>query len=182
MVVNGTKKHPTKSNSAEHYRMVQIVAKRYWSVSKGTKRYWTVLSVSEWNWYCTVPNDAEWYQMLPNKTQSLLLGNPTNPSMAVLGPLWLYEAGHWQIEPTTVLPLLKSDSKTENSDYFLTIFRGKCGLLSLLGQILIWMQTLSLIYNTSLAAPGALAHLLQRRTVCNTSPSALSKIAHGVPK
>ena len=100
MVVNGTKQHPTKPNSAEHYRMVQIVAKRYWSVSKGTKRYWTVLSVSELNWYCTVPNDAEWYQMLPNKTQSLLLGNPTNPSMAVLGPLWLYEAGHWQIVPT----------------------------------------------------------------------------------
>ena len=34
------------------------------------------------------------------RTQSLLLGNPTNPSMAVLGPLWLYEAAHWQIVPT----------------------------------------------------------------------------------
>ena len=34
------------------------------------------------------------------RTQSLLLGNPTNPSMAVLGPLWLYEAVHWQIVPT----------------------------------------------------------------------------------
>ena len=37
---------------------------------------------------------------LDEQTQSLLLGNPTNSSMAELGPLWLYEAGHWQIEPT----------------------------------------------------------------------------------
>ena len=36
--------------------------------------------------------------------------------------------------------------------------------------------------NTSLAAPGALAHRLQRRTACNTSPPALSKMADGVPK
>ena len=36
--------------------------------------------------------------------------------------------------------------------------------------------------NTSLAAPGALAHRLQRRTACNTSPPALSKMANGVPK
>ena len=35
--------------------------------------------------------------------------------------------------------------------------------------------------NTSLAAPGAVAHRLQRRTVCNTSPPALSKMADGVP-
>ena len=28
------------------------------------------------------------------RTQSLLFGNPTNPSMAVLGPRWLYEAEH----------------------------------------------------------------------------------------
>ena len=34
------------------------------------------------------------------RTQSLLFGNPTNPSMAVLGPRWLYEAEHWKIEPT----------------------------------------------------------------------------------
>ena len=31
--------------------------------------------------------------------------------------------------------------------------------------------------NTSLAAPGALAHRLQRRTACNTSPPNLSKMA-----
>ena len=31
--------------------------------------------------------------------------------------------------------------------------------------------------NTSLEAPGALAHRLQRRTACNTSPPALSKMA-----
>ena len=36
--------------------------------------------------------------------------------------------------------------------------------------------------NTSLAAPGALAHRLQRRTACNTSPPAISKMANGVPK
>ena len=36
--------------------------------------------------------------------------------------------------------------------------------------------------NTSLAAPGALAHRLQRRTACNTSPPTLSKMADGVPK
>ena len=30
--------------------------------------------------------------------------------------------------------------------------------------------------NTSLVAPGALAHRLQRRTTCNTSPPALSKM------
>ena len=36
--------------------------------------------------------------------------------------------------------------------------------------------------NTSLAAPGALAHRLQRRTACNTSPPALSKMADRVPK
>ena len=34
--------------------------------------------------------------------------------------------------------------------------------------------------NTSLAAPGALAHRLQRRTACNTSPPTLSKMADGV--
>ena len=28
------------------------------------------------------------------RTQSLLFGNPTNPSMTVLGPRWLYEAEH----------------------------------------------------------------------------------------
>ena len=43
-------------------------------------------------------------------------------------------------------------------------------------------DSLNLIHNTSLAAPGALAHRLQRRTVCNTSPPALSKMADGVPK
>ena len=38
--------------------------------------------------------------------------------------------------------------------------------------------------NTSLAAPGALAHRVQCSTVCNTSPpsSSLSKMANGVPK
>ena len=36
--------------------------------------------------------------------------------------------------------------------------------------------------NTSLAAPGALAHRLQRLTVCNTSLPALSKMADGVRK
>ena len=34
--------------------------------------------------------------------------------------------------------------------------------------------------NTSLAAPGALAHRLQRRTACNTSSPTLSKMADGV--
>ena len=34
------------------------------------------------------------------------------------------------IKGTTVLPLLNSDSKMENSDFFLTIFRGKFGLFS----------------------------------------------------
>ena len=36
--------------------------------------------------------------------------------------------------------------------------------------------------NTSLAAPGALAHRLQRRTACNTSPPAKSNMADGVWK
>ena len=36
--------------------------------------------------------------------------------------------------------------------------------------------------NTSLAAPGALAHRLQRCTACNTSPPNLSKMADGVWK
>ena len=36
--------------------------------------------------------------------------------------------------------------------------------------------------NTSLAAPGALAHRLQRRTACNTSPPNLSKMADGAWK
>ena len=34
--------------------------------------------------------------------------------------------------------------------------------------------------NTSLAAPWALAHRLQRRTACNTSPPAEPKMADGV--
>ena len=41
---------------------------------------------------------------------------------------------------------------------------------------------LKIMVNTSLAAPGALAHRLQRRTACNTSPPALSKMADRVPK
>ena len=36
--------------------------------------------------------------------------------------------------------------------------------------------------NTGLAALGALAHRLQRRTACNTSPPAESKMANGVWK
>ena len=36
--------------------------------------------------------------------------------------------------------------------------------------------------NTSLAAPGALAHRLQRPTACNTSPPNLSKMADGAWK
>ena len=36
--------------------------------------------------------------------------------------------------------------------------------------------------NTSLAAPEALAHRLQRRTACNTSPPNLSKMADGAWK
>ena len=36
--------------------------------------------------------------------------------------------------------------------------------------------------NTSLAAKGALAHRLQRRTACNTSPPAESKMADRVWK
>ena len=36
--------------------------------------------------------------------------------------------------------------------------------------------------NTSLAAPGALAHRLQRRTACNTSPPNISKMADGAWK
>ena len=43
-------------------------------------------------------------------------------------------------------------------------------------------QFLTELNNTSLAAPGALAHRLQRCSVCNTSPPALSKMADGVPK
>ena len=39
-----------------------------------------------------------------------------------------------------------------------------------------------LIKNTSLVAPGALAHRLQRPTACNTSPPTLSKMADGVWK
>ena len=39
-----------------------------------------------------------------------------------------------------------------------------------------------IVENTSLAAPGALAHRLQRPTACNTSLPALSKMADGVPK
>ena len=34
--------------------------------------------------------------------------------------------------------------------------------------------------NTSIAAPGPLAHRLQRRTACNTSPLTLSKLADGI--
>ena len=45
--------------------------------------------------FLSPPYEGWWF-----RTQSLLLGNPTNPSMAELGPLWLYEAGRWQIEPT----------------------------------------------------------------------------------
>ena len=44
------------------------------------------------------------------------------------------------------------------------------------------VQLYSTGLNTSLAAPGALAHRLQRRTACNTSPPAISKMADGVPK
>ena len=40
----------------------------------------------------------------------------------------------------------------------------------------------NLFRNTSLAAPGALAHRLQRRTACNTSPPNLSKMADGAWK
>ena len=36
--------------------------------------------------------------------------------------------------------------------------------------------------NTNLASPGALAHRLQRRTACNTSPPNLSKMADGAWK
>ena len=36
--------------------------------------------------------------------------------------------------------------------------------------------------NTSLALPGALAHCLQHRTACDTSPPALFKMADKVPK
>ena len=36
--------------------------------------------------------------------------------------------------------------------------------------------------NTSLAAPGALAHRLQRRTACNSSTPNLSKMADGAWK
>ena len=43
-------------------------------------------------------------------------------------------------------------------------------------------KTMKMYTNTSLAAPGALAHRLQRQTACNTSPPALSKMANGVPK
>ena len=45
LVANDTKQHPTKPNSAEHYRMVQNVAKRYGSVSK--EGYQTVLNSAE---------------------------------------------------------------------------------------------------------------------------------------
>ena len=36
--------------------------------------------------------------------------------------------------------------------------------------------------NTSLAAPGALAHRLQRRTACNAAPPAKSKMAFRGPQ
>ena len=39
-----------------------------------------------------------------------------------------------------------------------------------------------IIFNTSLAAKGALAHRLQRRTACNAAPPAKSKMAARVPQ
>ena len=53
--------------------------------------------------------------------------------------------------------------------------------------ILIFLTTslvllLFLMQNTSLAVPGALAHRLQRRNACNTSPPNLSKMADGAWK
>ena len=45
-----------------------------------------------------------------------------------------------------------------------------------------YMDQVTCIRNTSLAAPGALAHRLQHRTTCNTSPPAESKIADRVWK
>ena len=58
----------------------------------------------------------------------------------IVGPYW------WVSGVFPVLPLLNSDSKIENSDFFLSNFRGKFGLFSdLLGQFLLKMQTLSLI-------------------------------------
>ena len=54
----------------------------------------------------------------------------------------------------------------------------------LLSKALNWAKQYTAIgdddINTSLAAPGALAHRLQRRTACNTSPPTLSKMADGV--
>merc|ERR1712212_1110690 len=44
------------------------------------------------------------------------------------------------------------------------------------------IRCLKQVSYTSLAAPGALAHRLQRRTACNTSPPTLSKMADGVWK
>ena len=59
-------------------------------------------------------------------------------------------------------------------------------LLKLIFLIFYWKLPHSLIIeykkNTSLAAPGALAHRLQRRTACNTSPPNLSKMADGAWK
>ena len=49
-------------------------------------------------------------------------------------------------------------------------------------NILMVLLFVMIINNTSLAAKGALAHCLQRRTACNTSPPDLSKMAHGVWK
>ena len=44
------------------------------------------------------------------------------------------------------------------------------------------MSKMISISNTSLAAPGALAHRLQRRTACNAAPPVKSKMAVGVWK
>ena len=41
------------------------------------------------------------------------------------------------------------------------------------GSIVVESTTCSMIYNTSLAAPGALAHRLQCNTPCNATPPAM---------
>ena len=49
-------------------------------------------------------------------------------------------------------------------------------------DIKLLMDKWKIMVNTSLAAPVALAHGLQRCTACNTSPPALFKMADRVKK
>ena len=126
--------------------------------------------------------------IVASKLQNLRKPPPTGPRQALKAPKWrlvgLVTQTNWMDVKTVFILTAFRIYRTSKSNNLSFDHNNLIKIPILLYKFLSPLSSHrnDFVFNTSLAAPGALAHRLQRRTACNTSPPALSKMADGVPK